>query len=306
LRDLAALAWAAGSVAAASCAALGLVCAAAGASPIRLATIDAPARAPGVQRVLYAIEGGSERYVSVFTAGNGHPTLLRTISTGLEFPNDLCVDKGGTLYVADERYGIVEYRRGASQPFKSIALSGINLPMNIEVGVDGSIAVVFLANSYPAHYGVRQYSAAGNVEREIDYSDSTGVTGVASDTARNLYVAHGDDVLVYAPGQRKPFATLPQADYTGAIAIDRAGDLLVGQPYLSLVVTESLPSGNVVGSVVTPGGGVYLTLDAVANELYTVSMGQSLEYFNYRTGKPLGTMSGFASGIAVDPSTELR
>jgi hypothetical protein len=182
-------------------------------------------------------------------SANGDAAPIRTIggpSTGLGVPASLAFDSGGNLYVLNTggipaNRTITVYAPGANGDAAPIrTLTGIQVADgNLNgIAVD-NFDFLYLSEDLPEIVSVFSPVANGAVAPVRTISGPTTGLSVpiqmAFDTANNLYVADGSDVLVFAPGASGDIAPIRKVSgpSTGIsddfdLAVDAAGQVYVG------------------------------------------------------------------------------
>ena len=90
----------------------------------------------------------------------------------------------------------------------------------------------------------------------------------------------------------------------GGLAFDSKHELVVGMSGANTIAIEALPSGKMIRTIATIGAGDYIALDEADGYLYAVSVGgQTVQWYRFDDGRPLGFLSEPGLQIAVDPGT---
>jgi sugar lactone lactonase YvrE len=209
------------------------------------------AKAKRSKRVLFVsnLDGGIRIYSADIHKKN--PPLLGTITSGASRPEGVWVDSRDTLYVMNASSGsqgpsLSEYKRGATEPFRTIITGLLDNPGAVAVGNDGTVYVNSVSDSETAPSPLSQ----------------DGPTGA---------------VVVYAPGKTTPKATidLPQAaEYgltAGGMAIDKQGNVYAANEGNASVVNvfKIVPGSlQVTDLALKDPGGEAIAVDGSGN-LYT-------------------------------------
>jgi sugar lactone lactonase YvrE len=203
-----------------------------------------PSKAENSKRILFVSNlVGSIR---IYTADihDQNPSMLGQITQGATRPEGEWIDRKGVLYVVNaEQFptaaNVVEYKRGASSPFRTIT-DGILSPYAVAVAKDGTVYVNSIGELPSGGTGgmVVVYPPGGltpkltiTLPEAAEYGMSGG--GIALDAQGNVYVANFGNAAVsqffkIAPGSSRA-TSLGLAGYGGdAIAIDGGGNLYTG------------------------------------------------------------------------------
>jgi DNA-binding beta-propeller fold protein YncE len=149
---------------------------------------------------------------------------------------------------------------------------------------------------------LNQLDSSVNLVRSISLGN-VSYGSFALDKAGTLYVSANGNIEVFPRGRTAPSVTLKEPSGPGGSAIDSRNELVVGFPYLNEVAIESLPSGKILRTINTIGAGDDVALDEANGYLYAVNaLGQTLQWYNFHTGRPLGFLSEVYLQIAVDPA----
>ncbi len=171
---------------------------------------------------MYVITGAFD--ISIYAAGSRK--FLGTITSGLQTPLALAVDRHDNLFVANEIFEDVSvYAEGRKQP-KRVITQGINDP--------DALAFDSQENLYVANWfgnTVTVYSPAGDLIRTIQ-DGVYGPESIALDSKDTLYVAdgaggYGMTVTVYAPNSTKRLATIVSGHGPASVALTPADELFV-------------------------------------------------------------------------------
>jgi sugar lactone lactonase YvrE len=184
--------------------------------------------------------------IRIYTADihDQNPPMLGQITQGATRPEGEWIDRKGVLYVVNaEQFptaaNVVEYKRGASSPFRTIT-DGILSPYAVAVAKDGTVYVNSIGElpSGGTTGMVVVYPPGGlapkltiTLPEAAEYGMSGG--GIALDAQGNVYVANFGDAAVsqffkITPGSSHA-TSLGLTGYGGdAIAIDGAGNLYTG------------------------------------------------------------------------------
>ena len=144
---------------------------------------------------LYVARGAGPSYSQVLVFPPGAKKPARTITTGLDSPVALVVDKSNDLYVANcapcspaHPHGgsVTEYAYGSDKPLRTIT-AGVDTPMAIALGANG---LLFVANyEFFKRGSVTVYSSGTTPVRTIT-DGIQNPDALAVDPNGNLYVAN--------------------------------------------------------------------------------------------------------------------
>jgi hypothetical protein len=279
----------------------------------------APAHAArvGSESGLVYLSAGAE--VDVYSLAdmlaNSNPQPVDRI-TGFGNADSVAVDKSGNLYVADQLINqVYEFKPGKHQPFKRLRI-GLNAPVDVAVGDDGS---VYVANIAKGTNGSVVVFAPGSHEPTLRIMDFDGAspTALCLDAQNELYIGYSTAngvgaVKKYAPGAKKGTSLgLQFAPTPLGIVVDQSGNVVLAGytiiqlgsfgtsvwyevAYLAGNTDPQLPSG-------TPSAGqMALTQDESAivvagSTVFSYLYGPSIQF------APVGLLSKSTTGVAISP-----
>jgi hypothetical protein len=165
-----------------------------------------------------------------------------TFATGLNSPAGLAFDASGDLFEADSSGNIYEWA-GAGTTRTTFA-SGLDHPSYMAINQAGDVFVNINGSA------VDEFNPAGSIISTISGITSSGLTGLAFDSAGDLYVSTingggasaGFITKITPGGVRSTFAS--GLNYPVGIAFNAAGDLFVANGNLSDTITEITPTGS--------------------------------------------------------------
>jgi serine/threonine-protein kinase len=135
-----------------------------------------------------------------------------------------------TLFVSDlDAQSILLYPANKNKPVQSGSITdGIDLPINDAVDSAGTVYVANNGNSTVTEYPLGASSPSVTLSDQI-----VNPNGIAVDAAGNVYVTSGGtvgdcNVLVFPKGATSPSKTLGPFELPVGLAIDRMGDVFVG------------------------------------------------------------------------------
>ena len=228
--------------------------------------------------------------------------LTTLVSSGLNIPRLVAVDRAGNIYIADLNNNAIKKWSAAGNTVSTLVSSGIGTPFG--VAVDGSGNVFFSDQSNTA---IKEWVASSGTVTTLVSSGLTSPKGVAVDQAGNVYFAdssasnlkkwvatNGTVVTVVASGLSAP----------RGLAVDGAGNVYIADTGNAAIKVWSAASQSVTtliasgltapyGVAVDGGGNVFIA-DGSANAIKKWSV----------AGNALSTAvaSGLSApyGVAVD------
>jgi hypothetical protein len=144
-------------------------------------------------------------------------TIVTTVASGLSFPDGVCVDQNGNLYVSDGIGGILEIL-----PFdQSTNIASINGPIGICVNSAGD----FFLGDYNNEIWEVQQDGTAVVLAVLD-GEQFGITQLAVDPGDNIYVGFSGSVQKVTPaGAIIPFASVAGWSTRVGVAMDAATNI---------------------------------------------------------------------------------
>lgn len=170
--------------------------------------------------------------VQVYPVKRKNPRPIATITDGLDYPEDACIDTKGHLYVVNAPISgagwVSIYGAGQTKPFQ-IVTTGINGPAACAIDARGNLWVTNFNGG-----NVTEYLRGAKKPHYIITSGLVSPNGIAIDHSGNIYVANGpshyiqDNVQVYSPGTKSPKQTITDGVTSPVgIAVDAGGTLYV-------------------------------------------------------------------------------
>ena len=200
--------------------------------------------------------------VEVYDAQGKEPKLLAHITKDLAGPEGACVDRDGTLYVANEPGDgpgwISEYALGQTKPLRIIT-KGINTPAFCAIDASGNLWVTNIGLDDVAEYLKGSTKPHAEITNGLTYPD-----GIAIDHSGNLYVGNllpqsAPNVQVFTSGSKSPSRTITDGiSWPVGLGVDHSGTLYVAnleqnnveeylsgqdQPYQTITEGLHLPGG---------------------------------------------------------------
>lgn len=170
--------------------------------------------------------------VQVYPAKANNPSPIATITDGIDYPEDACIDANGNLYVTNLPVSgsgwISVYAAGQTKPSEVIT-DGINGPASCAIDAKGNLWVTNLNGA-----NATEYLKGAKGPHEIITSGLISPNGIAIDHSGNLYVADGpsqsieDNIQVYSPKSKSPTRTITDGVTSPVgITVDGSGTLYV-------------------------------------------------------------------------------
>lgn len=278
-------------------------------------------RAPGLrtdpdavsQGTLFVADFTSTGPVEEFDAAGTNPNPYGSITSGLDTPYGMAVDKKGTLYVTNNNpNNVKEYPQGASSPTVSLNYQvlapmavGIDPAQNVYVVNDrgGPIVIFPPGQTMPSGYLSGFYYP----------------TDVAWDSSGNLYVVdhlypgkpHEGAVLEFKPGATKGVSLKLQGLwYPTGVALDKNNNIIVSN-LGNNTITEYAQGATVSKRTITTGicDPVYMAVNA-ANDLFVANDGSGAVTMYKPTLKtPSATLTKDLKalrGLAINPKLQAK
>lgn len=230
------------------------------------------AESPGfkVSGSLYYAVNFTGNSVTVYNATISDPSSIATIPDPHHGPVGDCIDGAGTLYVADQNFGVLEFKAGLTKPFQRI--QNVNIAAACAVDSKGNLWVAYAGGPYVIEYLKGSTTPHAKITAGLNFPN-----GIAIDHAGNIYVADGHgknkpNVQVYPPGSKSPSRTITDGvKWPSGIAIDSKGTLYLANVTKNNVqeyrTGESHPYRTITkvngpsGLVVTKTGWLYVASD---------------------------------------------
>lgn len=271
--------------------------------------VNAPAGWPAssstdLKGQLLFIADSSSSSVLIYHPQKANSSPIGSITTGVNMPAGLAVDKSGALYVANIGNNTVTvYPKGSSSPLLTIS-NGISSPYGITVDSAGN---VFVSNLTPNN--VTAYAAGSTTPYEtIDFTPFGQAVGLGVDASNNIWVACDTTNGVFE---------IP----AGSTSVENSGLTSLNGPIgVSFGKSDIIFVSNFAGSNVniytygttSPSGTITTGIEAFGPTLggFTVSgayfqTNQTDNVVGYLAGQtsPFSTLSGASTpfGIASEP-----
>lgn len=252
---------------------------------------------PSVTPILYVSDANNNKVV-LFNPNKANPTPIGQITSGLNLPFGLAVDKNGTLYVVNIGGNTVtEYLHGHKTPSFTIT-TGLSGPYGIAVDSNLNVFVSNLNNNTVTAYHAHKTSP---------YATISGVgpnpVGVGVDHKNNVYVCDDSDNTIY----KIPHGSItPQnsglTGLNGPIGIVFAP--LDAKAYVSdFGATEVAiyPKGHTTPSTFITDGINQPTLNGIASPGNFFQSDQTGPVHGYHAGKihPYSSISGIGRPVGI-------
>jgi hypothetical protein len=169
----------------------------------------------GGRQVLFVADP-QDNQILMYDPKTPNPQPEGSITTGIDYPFGVAVDKKGTLYVANLLGGspddgsVTIYPKGSSSPSLTIT-SGMLNPYGIGVDSKGNVFASMLGNDTMVGYR----AGATSPFETVSFPDSSQVLGVGIDAKDNAWLGSDEDNSVY---EVPAGSTTPQnANLTGLL-----------------------------------------------------------------------------------------
>jgi len=160
--------------------------------------------------------------INIYPIKGHNPAPIGSITTGIQNPERLFVDKKLKLYVTNAT-DVTVYPPGATSPSLTIS-SGINNPTGLTVGPDGTVYVANVNTDSVTEY--RKGKTSPSVTLNIPGSPEN----LAVDANSNLFVSFfgsQSNVLEFSPGQMNGTNLGLAIGSPGPLEVDSAGDVAI-------------------------------------------------------------------------------
>jgi sugar lactone lactonase YvrE len=177
---------------------------------------------------LYVANNGNSS-VTEYPLGASSPSV--TLSTSIQFPNGVAVDKSGSVYVTSGATAgqcfVLVFPKGATSPSKQI--NGFDLPIGLAVDSKGDL---FVADALKND--VWEVPKGSTTPKELGLTGLMDPTGIAIDPKNNLWVVSysADTASEFTIGKTKPTKTVTDGligPYS--VAFGKGGQMYVGNSH---------------------------------------------------------------------------
>jgi len=255
------------------------------------------------QQILFVADSSSGVLMYNPKVANSSPT--GSITTGVDVPAGVAVDKKGMLYVTNEGNNTVTvYPKGSSSPSLTIS-TGISSPYGITVDSGGNVFVSNLGTN-----DITAYKAGATSPYEtINFNAYGQAVGVGVDAMDNIWVACDSTNGVFEI--KKGSSSVQNSGLTSlggpiGVSFGQTDEIFVSN-FGSNDVTvynygSTTPSATITSGISGP------TLDALTHSDYYFQSNQDDDVVGYKKGQtsPFSTLSGASSPLGIASSPEVK
>jgi hypothetical protein len=238
--------------------------------------------------------------IRLFPANKKNPKQSGTITTGIDLPVNVAVNRHGMLYVANNGNSTVtEYPFGATSPSVTLSSGQLVYPNGIAVDKKGAVFVTSGATAGSCYVLVYPKGAKAPSER-INGFDLP--VGLAIDKDGNLYVGDALQNVVWEvprDSQTPIKLTLNGLDDPVGLAIDPSNNLWVANNANSTVLGFHLGDSSAFATITSGLSGPYSTAFEKTGTLF---VGNSLHYPGDVAGYKSGSATPFESISVANPA----
>ena len=157
--------------------------------------------------------------ITIYSAKGVNGKELGQITTGLNNPERLFVDKDGSIYATNiGNSTVTAYKAGATTPFLTLS-NGVNGPTGLTVDAAGTVYVANVDGDTITEYPKGKTSPSITIDASAEY--------LATDAKDNLYAAEYPNVEEYAKGSTTGTSLGLSIGSPGALEVDSKGNLIV-------------------------------------------------------------------------------
>jgi hypothetical protein len=235
--------------------------------PKRRGWLSPEAKTPGAQLLYVSDEGASD--VLIYPEAGKLRSPIGTISTGVNLPWGLYVDKRRTLYVANQYINTVTaYPSGSTSPRHSYS-EDLSRPLYPVVDRYGDLFVSNANNGTVVEYVGKSTSAYRVLQTPGAEAD-----GMDFDEQGNLYVAYRNGISgsieEFAPGSSQGTILGMKLDQPQGLIVDDSGNILVVESGMSRI--DLFPPGHLKPAVEVPVSGAnQLAIQQTENRLFVAA-----------------------------------
>lgn len=262
-----------------------------------------PARHRRHRQLLFVADGSSGVLIYNPAVVNGSPT--GSITTGVDAPAQVAVDKTSSLYVANlGNNTITVYAKGSKSPKLTIS-SGLSSPYGVTVDSSGEVFASNLGNNLVVGYK----AGATSPFETIDFSSLGQPVGLGVDSGDNIWVACDTTSAVFEiPKGSKTPKNAGLSGLNGSIGISFGGSNLTyvsnfgANPSNVQIYTygTTTPKATITTGIEQNGP----TLNGVTHSNAFFQSNQSYNVVGYKLGAttPFSTLKGASSPLGVASS----
>jgi hypothetical protein len=252
------------------------------------------------KNLLY-VSSYNEGYVKIYSTKGTNQAPIGTITSGLNGPEGMAVDRNLNLYVTNTGNNtITVYAPGQTTPSATYS-QGLNEPAGVAVGDDGTVYGANLAGTV-----VEYAKGSMSPERTLQVGDLP--IDVTLDKANNLYVTYGDGVEEFAPGSTTGTNLGIRIDSPGGVQIDKSGNIVVANQTLPGVEVFAQGSTSPSQTFAQTGDPNPIRFDKKAKNLYVGDpLSNIVDVYAYPSGTLANTISNgvnFDAGVAVSAESK--
>jgi sugar lactone lactonase YvrE len=225
------------------------------------------------------------------------------VSSGLNGPAGVAVDRSGNVYFADQGNSAVKEWSAATQQVTTLVSTGLNNPKGVAVDSLGNVYIVDAHNT-----AVKEWNATTHLVTTLVSSGLSNPIGVAVDGAGNVYISDkGNDTIQEWSASTQQVTTLVSAGLSNPqlLAVDADGNVYFADNGNNTVKEWSAFTQQVTTLVSTglssPAG---VAVDGSGNVYFTDSGNLNIKEWSAATQQVTTLASGLSgpAGVAVDGS----
>ncbi len=241
--------------------------------------------------------------INIYSSKGVNTQPVGQITTGLNEPERLFVDKQGSVYATDlGNNTVTAYKNGSTSPFLTIS-DGVNSPTGLTVDAAGTVYVANVGNNTITEYPKGKTSPSVTIAEGAEY--------LATDSKDNLYASTGLNVDKFAKGSTTGTPLNLTIGGAGALEVDKKGTIIIIDS--STDNMDYFPAGKTAPSKQVPVGGFPFSISLSSNEkqIYISNLIGSafqIQTLAYPKGTKVKTKNNTNGGdwpIAVSPDAVL-
>lgn len=275
----------------------------------------APAGVPDSSGLLY-VSGYDCNCVQIYDQLGKSQQPIGQIAN-LSHPQGLFVDGSEQLWVSNTgARDVLMFKRGKTKP-SLLLFDPREYPVDVAVYTDGTVYVAntvtegFKAGDVVAYAAGSKYPTA-----KLTDPDFSRVIGVALDAKKDVFVSFIDTknrgrVDEFVAGSTVATHLAIQANFTGGIALDSAGNVVLDDELAPATDVFSPPNWQLMGSFGKTGTPLYLAFGQSEHYLYVADGAGAVHQYAYPRGTLVNTISaGWTAtsppyGVAASPAAPL-